>query len=124
MMMITALTPDEIDALAFLIEKRRDLTQDADRWDRPGIAAALRKMHDVDPLAALAAGYAAAEDPHAETPAAITWPQYRHPALDTPATSPSRDPVCDWCNRTRPSCARAQRTSNDPHPFTTRSTAP
>lgn len=116
-MMITALTEDEVGALAFLIEQRRNRTAGAIMWDRPGVVAALRKLHDVDEVAAYAAGLAAAEDPKADTPAAIAWPQYRQAAQRISPT-PSREPVCDHCTRTQSGCELAQRnTGHRDHDF-------
>ena len=117
-MVITALTEDELGAYAFLFEQRRNRTAGATVWDRPGIVAALRKLRDVDELVVHAAGLAAAADPKAETPTAIGWPQYRGAAQHTPASAPSREPVCDICNEPRARCQLAQRNQGQPdHDF-------
>src|SRR5215213_7446168 len=115
-MMMNDLDGDQLGAIAYVIAKQRAAT--GTPWDRPGIAAILRKLLCL-PGAALDAGLAAAQDPAAATPGAIAWPQY-WPRHQTPPEVNERR--CEICSRTETTCRRIHDSEvangvPDPHEF-------
>lgn len=99
---INTLGDDELGALAGLIAGRRNRTPGARPWDRHGVKQVLYTLGAEDIDLMTAAAYAAAEDPKADTPSAITWTQYRPKPKDV--HRPSNEPSCDICGKTRHMC--------------------
>lgn len=94
------LSEEEHRAIAFLIERHRERAGHS-TWHRPGIVPVVADL-DAQGLtvpAIVAAGYAAAGDPSAVTPQAITFERYapRKAATSTPDTAAQAGPVCRGC---------------------------
>ncbi|GAB3623839.1 hypothetical protein GCM10027418_19230 [Mariniluteicoccus endophyticus] len=109
----------EIRALAFLVCTERDRQGHDPVWDQAGTCKALRQLVNdgLSVPAALAAGYAAAADPKARTPLAMTWAQNRT-ATPSGGKSSTTGPRCGICNRERAQHDRAIHKGVDlPHEF-------
>src|SRR5215218_6156411 len=113
MITVADLSPDEVSALAFLVEQHR-ARAGHESWDRPGIVAHLTKM-DADAPTAFAAALAAAEDPGARTAAALVFGKYL--AAVSVGQVPA-GPVCEICGRSMPTHDRMAQLTGDQHPFT------
>lgn len=99
---MNTLTHDEATALAGLIAGRRNRTPGTRPWDRHGVLQVLYTLGAEDIDLTTTAAYAAAEDPKADTPSAITWTQYRPKPKELPRQP--NEPSCDICARTRRMC--------------------
>lgn len=120
MLTINQLTADAINAQASVIAELRTNTAGAEPWDRAGIASVLRSLgtHGLDVI--IPAALAAAADPAARTPAAISWPQYRQAGRPpTVSDPPDQRAKCEHCGRIERICraVQARQPGLDDHEF-------
>lgn len=104
-----------LGAVAFLVHL--ECQRVGKLWDPQGVFVAVRASIEEDgrrPDQVVLAGFAAANDPSARTPAAIRWAA-RYP---TPAAgSQPAEPKCRTCNYPKPRCRELATKTGDPHRF-------
>lgn len=97
-----------ISAAAYLVKHHCE--QVGKQWDQQGIHAAVRQAIEVDGRRVdqvVAAGFAAADDPAADTPAAIRWANRYPVTLGLVRDVTRAGPQCEVCGRPEVECRRA-----------------